>query len=960
MQDSDQPGREVLSVLLPALYLSRIAAEFVIPSAGAIAALAGLLVGGGAVAWLRKRSSSPGWFSLLLLPYVGFPYQSPPLALACGLLFAVAWGAERWHYQGWPIDIGVFSIALIFYGLTLAPGVQPADAGEFQLVLAEWGVAHPPGYPLYTMLGGLFTHLFPLGDLAGRANLFSALTGALTLAVLARAIRLETGSGWAGMLGAGVLGVAASFWATATQASIRPLTALFAALMIEAALAYRRAVRTADEPQVRRAIIRFGLAAGFGVTHHASLFFPGVVLALAILAARPRPSRRQIGLWSAAALAALFGALPWLYLLLRGLAGAPLAPPNLATWEGLRQHVLAAGFAGDMFYYHTPPEIIDRLRLTAQVLAFQWEDLTLALGIAALGLMVWRDRWLALALGGSFALHTFVAATYRAPQTVEYMIPAYVSLAVGIGWAVGETRRWSASRRLHPWLAAGTAIAIVWSGWPTWISLHAYQDRDRASADARALLESAPLASIVLANWHQVTPLMFWQEVEQLRPDVDVRYVAPAGAEPIVDTWTRRVRAESGGQPLIACVYYPETYRYTGLTFSALQTCWQTSGLPAPPTASGPVARLGSLSLYDAALPAAAAAGERVYVWLDWQLPGAASYGDLTTFVHLVDDAGHVLAQSDQPLIAAGLEGPGMVSQRYTLAISRTVSPGIYRLFAGAYRPSPDGPIPLHDEAGAARRAIGELAIHPADLPPVTSHEWHAPLDDRIVLVGYDYDLSVVGRARLYLHWRIATPVDPDLRLAINGPGPRPLAESWLPLSQPGYVTTAHDLPDTETVGGLWLTASVGDDMLWMRGAWGLPLMPGIALPGPAGGDRYIMVGDVVVTGYAVRGASVPGEETQVSLTLRCTTALTQDMSVQLALGSIARSDSTPVGGTIPTLKWGWGATITDEITVPWPADQPLPPGPLTLTFYDAFTGDIWPVFDPVLSQDGPGLRLTP
>ena len=44
--------------------------------------------------------------------------------------------------------VDVFIAALLLYILTLAPSVLPADAGEFQLVAATLGVAHPPGYPL--------------------------------------------------------------------------------------------------------------------------------------------------------------------------------------------------------------------------------------------------------------------------------------------------------------------------------------------------------------------------------------------------------------------------------------------------------------------------------------------------------------------------------------------------------------------------------------------------------------------------------------------------------------------------------------------------------------------------------------------------------------------------------------------------------------------------------------------
>src|SRR5438552_3679889 len=69
------------------------------------------------------------------------------------------------------IVVTLFAGAL--YVLTLAPSVMPGDYAEFQMASAVLGVPHPTGYPLYTLLGKLFT-LLPFGDVAYRVNLSSA------------------------------------------------------------------------------------------------------------------------------------------------------------------------------------------------------------------------------------------------------------------------------------------------------------------------------------------------------------------------------------------------------------------------------------------------------------------------------------------------------------------------------------------------------------------------------------------------------------------------------------------------------------------------------------------------------------------------------------------------------------------------------------------------------------------
>src|SRR5262245_21240484 len=78
---------------------------------------------------------------------------------------------------------------LALYMATLLPGIGSGDTAEFQRVAPTLGVAHPTGYPLYTMLGWLWSRL-PLGGTpAWRMNLFSAGAAALAVGALFLAAR---------------------------------------------------------------------------------------------------------------------------------------------------------------------------------------------------------------------------------------------------------------------------------------------------------------------------------------------------------------------------------------------------------------------------------------------------------------------------------------------------------------------------------------------------------------------------------------------------------------------------------------------------------------------------------------------------------------------------------------------------------------------------------------------------
>lgn len=105
------------------------------------------------------------------------------------------------------------------------------DTPELITVAVTLGVAHPPGYPLFTMLGHLFS-LLPIGPLPFRVNLLAVVCDALTVAVVYfTALRLTT-ERIAAALAAIVLAVNLTFWAWALEAKVFPFNNLLAALLI--------------------------------------------------------------------------------------------------------------------------------------------------------------------------------------------------------------------------------------------------------------------------------------------------------------------------------------------------------------------------------------------------------------------------------------------------------------------------------------------------------------------------------------------------------------------------------------------------------------------------------------------------------------------------------------------------------------------------------------------------------
>ena len=80
-------------------------------------------------------------------------------------------------------------IVFIFYLFTLAPGVIASDAGELATVQYTLGIAHPTGYPLFTILGFIFSHLpIPLRPIT-KLNLLTALWTVFSIYVLTITIK---------------------------------------------------------------------------------------------------------------------------------------------------------------------------------------------------------------------------------------------------------------------------------------------------------------------------------------------------------------------------------------------------------------------------------------------------------------------------------------------------------------------------------------------------------------------------------------------------------------------------------------------------------------------------------------------------------------------------------------------------------------------------------------------------
>ncbi|MBN1219444.1 MAG: DUF2723 domain-containing protein [Anaerolineae bacterium] len=355
----------------------------------------------------------------------------------------------------------LFVAGLLFYLATLAPSVVTLfdDSLEFQLVTYQLGIAHPTGYPLYTILGKLFTFL-PVGNVAYRVNLMSAVFGAATLAGVYLLI-VHTGAssqlsrpGWTtqlgGIFGALLLATGSVFWLQATVAEVYTLNAFLVALLL------LLVVRPLTPPGDHRRFYGVAFLFGLSLTHHRT-----TLLLLPTLALYFYLTRKQHGLtWKTLASGLVLGLIPlllYLYLPWRGHMGS-LDGAYQNTWAGFWRQVGAGGYG---------TFVVDNPFGHQRDAAFYWNLMqsqfyTLVPGFVGIFYLFWVGQRRILALiGVTFLTYFTFNLFYRVTDIEVFFIPVFLVWAVWSGIGVSFLLQITAGMRRALWRFGLTGLILV-------------------------------------------------------------------------------------------------------------------------------------------------------------------------------------------------------------------------------------------------------------------------------------------------------------------------------------------------------------------------------------------------------------------------------------------------------------------------------------------------------------------
>ena len=441
--------------------------------------------------------------------------------------------------------MAALALPMLVYLLTMAPTItwahDGADGGDLITAAYTLGVPHPPGYPVYCLLGWLFARL-PLRDVAWRLNLMSAVGAGLAALGLYAAVMewvqadpkglgRPLGSANAAIAGLGAawgLAFVPLLW---SQALIAEVYALHAACVAWTLWLAFRVQRTRAMPLALG--LAWGLSLGMHLTSLALL--PVVVWGLAPFRRRwhgreagqggagLRGCPLRAGLLSALLGVvlglSLYGYLPW-----RAGRGAVTwgDPTTLAGWWWAVSGALYRGYAFALPLEAVPARVLALARHAGVGLG----PTGMILGAVGVESLARQHRALLLASGLSALLVVAYAIGYDTADSYVYLIPAFVIFAFWLGVGLAEGLGWLHSR-LGRYCRLAAAVSLTCAGPLFALVLNCRGmdvHRDAAARDwAAGVLAAAPRQAVLLSarDAHTFT-LWYYQHVVGQRPDLTI------------------------------------------------------------------------------------------------------------------------------------------------------------------------------------------------------------------------------------------------------------------------------------------------------------------------------------------------------------------------------------------------------------------------------------------------------
>ncbi|XP_042655114.1 transmembrane protein 260 isoform X2 [Tyto alba] len=423
------------------------------------------------------------------------------------------------------------------YTATLPPALPGGDAGELITAAYELGVAHPPGYPLFTLLAKVATGLLPLGSPAYRVNLLCGLLGAAAASLLFYTVFRLSGSYAGGILAAGVFSFSRLTWQWSIAAEVFSLNNLFVGLLMALTVHFEEA-STAKE---RSKISKLGaFCCGLSLCNQHTIVLYIACIVPWILSQLFRKTELSLGHLLKLGLCFLAGLLPYLYLPASSyLNRARWTWGDQTTFRGFLTHFLREEYGT---FNLAKSETGSSMR---EMLVFQLAHTKseLSLPVLALALVACvstalptkQQKSLVIWLfAGMLCLYSLFFA-WRANLDITKPLflgvverfwlqsSAVVAVLAGLGLATLPSAGSAVleGSRVLPWLEWLSALALVTS--QVWANYSTCDQSNNYVVDkfARNLLSSMPVGAVILLRGDLPgNALRYLHYCEGMRPDI--------------------------------------------------------------------------------------------------------------------------------------------------------------------------------------------------------------------------------------------------------------------------------------------------------------------------------------------------------------------------------------------------------------------------------------------------------
>jgi tetratricopeptide (TPR) repeat protein len=437
--------------------------------------------------------------------------------------------------------LAAFLLPLAAYVFFLCPTIAAGDSGELITASKVLGIPHPPGYPLFTMIGHLFTWI-PFQSVAWRVNLSSALFSSLACLFVYLSLLRLTGRVWPALTGALGLAFSRYFWHYAEVAEVFPLNGFFVALLTYLlVLLVQNAERlsNAEDKSMKQQRLFWLCAFFFGLAltnHHTIvLLAPGALVLLWWATPQLFKNGKSLGL---AALFFVVGLTPYVYSPLAAAAQPLINWDNPITWNNFANLITRADY-GSLSLLPEESQANVAVSRISQLPAFfaglLHQFTFLGLALALLGLISYRrfklfNSYVAL---GFFFSGIFFVLLANMPITNPlllgvlhrfYIMPA-IFFAYWIGLGANQVLLWIQTTQEAKFFRLGLPILILGSltSWQFASNVEEADFRNNYVAEdfARNILDSLPERSLFFVRGDVASMgVDYLQMVEGERPDV--------------------------------------------------------------------------------------------------------------------------------------------------------------------------------------------------------------------------------------------------------------------------------------------------------------------------------------------------------------------------------------------------------------------------------------------------------